>query len=150
MLSSILIVDDDKNIRATLSSAFNDQGYSVETVENGKEAIKICKKLPFDVAVIDIMLPDIKGTELLGALKLIQPKMVRIIATGHPSVENAIKSVNEKADGYILKPFNPMELLELMKRLYDQKTTDQLRIFAEFERARENAPKFKYQNPDKW
>jgi len=150
MLLSILIVDDDKNIRATLSSVFTDEGHSVETVENGKEAIKICKKLPFDVAVIDIMLPDIKGTELLGELKMIQPKMVRIIATGHPSVENAIKSVNEKADGYILKPFMPLELLALIEKLVGEKTIDHLRIVSAFEHDREQSPEAKFTNPDKW
>ena len=83
----------------------------------GKKAIHMCEKTPFDVALIDIELPDIKGTELLHLLNEKQPKMVRIIITGHPSLENAAKSVNEKADGYIMKPFDVPELLGMMKKL---------------------------------
>jgi len=67
MLTSILIVDDDAGVRTMLSSVLNDEGYSVEAVENGKKAIKACEKSPFDVALIDIELPDMKGTELLSS-----------------------------------------------------------------------------------
>ncbi len=96
LLNSILIVDDDPGIRNMLSSVLNNEGYSVEVVENGKEAIKTCEKYPYDVALIDIELPDIKGTELLNRLKQVQPKMIKIIITGHPSLESAMKAVNEK------------------------------------------------------
>jgi DNA-binding NtrC family response regulator len=119
-------------------------------VENGKKAIKASEKFPFDVALIDIDLPDIKGTELLHRLKEIQPKMVKIIITGQPSIENAAKSVNEKADGYVLKPFNVAELLEMIKRLVEEKKNEYFQMFTEVERAKENNPIFKYQHPDKW
>ena len=133
-----------------LSSILDGEGYSVEAVENGKKAINICEKSLFDVALIDIDLPDIKGTELLHRLKEIQPKMVRIIITGHPSIENAAKSVNEKADGYVLKPFNVVELLEMIKRLVAEKQNEYFQMFTEVERAKENTPIFKYNHPDKW
>ena len=150
MLISILIVDDDEEVRNTLSSILEGEGYSVEAVENGKKAIHICEKFPFDVALIDIDLPDIKGTELLNKLKEIQPKMVMIIITGHPSIENAVKAVNEKADGYVLKPFNVVELLEMIKRLVAGKKNEYFQMFTEVERAKENNPLFRYQHPDKW
>ena len=133
-----------------LSSILDGEGYSIEAVENGKKAINICGKLSFDVALIDIDLPDIKGTELLHRLKEIQPKMVRIIITGHPSIENAAKSVNEKADGYVLKPFNVVELLEMIKRLVAEKQNEYFQMFTEVERAKKNTPIFKYNHPDKW
>ena len=133
-----------------LSSILDGEGYSVEAVENGKKAINICEKSLFDVALIDIDLPDIKGTELLHRLKEIQPKMVRIIITGHPSIENAAKSVNEKADGYVLKPFNVVELLEMIKRLVAEKQNEYFQMFTEVERAKENTPIFKYNHPNKW
>ena len=150
LLISILIVDDDAEVRNMLSSILDGEGYSIEAVENGKKAINICEKFPFDVALIDIDLPDIKGTELLHRLKEIQPKMVRIIITGHPSIENAAKSVNEKADGYVLKPFNVVELLEMIKRLVAEKQNEYFQMFTEVERAKENTPIFKYNHPDKW
>ncbi len=145
-----MIIDDEAGIRDTLSSILEDEGYSVEAVENGKKAIKTCEKTRFDVALIDINLPDIKGTELLATLKKISPKMVRIIITGHPSIENAVKAVNEKSDGYIVKPFNIPELLETIKKLLDEKTNEYFQMFTEVEKAKKSNPLFKYQHPDKW
>jgi DNA-binding NtrC family response regulator len=91
-----------------------------------------------------------KGTELLHRLKEIQPKMVKIIITGHPSVENAVKSVNEKADGYVLKPFNIPVLLETIKKTIAEKTNAYFQMFTEVERAKQSTTLFKYQHPDKW
>jgi DNA-binding NtrC family response regulator len=145
-----LIIDDEAGIRASLSSILEDEGYSVEAVENGKQALKTCEKMQFDVALIDINLPDIKGTELLSSLKQISPKMVRIIITGYPSIENAVKAVNEKSDGYILKPFNIPELLETIKKLLAEKTNEYFQMFTEVEKAKKDTPLFKYQHPDKW
>jgi DNA-binding NtrC family response regulator len=150
LLTSILIVDDDTGVRDMLSSVLNDEGYSVEAVENGKKAIKACEKSPFDVALIDIELPDTKGTELLNRLKKMQPKMIRIIITGHPSIENAMKAVNERADGYVLKPFEVTELLEMIARLLTEKTNEYLRISTEVTREKESTPVVKYQRPDQW
>jgi DNA-binding NtrC family response regulator len=150
LLINILIVDDDQEIRNVLSSILEREGYLVEGLENGKKAINICEKTPFDVALIDIDLPDIKRTGLLRILKEIQPKMVKIIITGHPSIENAAKSVNEEAEGYVLKPLNVVELLELIKRRTAKKANEYFQMFTEVERAKKNTPIFKYQHPDKW
>lgn len=147
---SVLVVDDDPGVRVMLSSILNDEGYVVEAVENGKEAIKACEKSFFDVVLIDVELPDMKGTELLDRLKKIQPKMVRIIITGHPSLESAMKAVNERADGYVLKPFEVTELLEKIKKLFAEKTEEYLRISTETMHAKESTPVVKYQRPDKW
>ena len=150
VLTSILIVDDETGVRDMLSSVLNDEGYSVEAVENGKKAIKACEKSPFDVALIDIELPDMKGTELLNRLRKMQPKMIRIIITGHPSIENAMKAVNERADGYLLKPFEVTDLLKMIARLLTEKTNEYLRISTEVTREKESTPPVKYQRPDKW
>jgi DNA-binding NtrC family response regulator len=133
-----------------LTEVLSDEGYSVETAANGKDALKACEKLPFDVALVDVELPDIKGTELLTRLKVVQPKMVNIIITGHPSIENAMKAVNEKADGYILKPFEIPALLAAMKKLVEEKTNAYFAMFTEVEKAKEKTPLFKYSHPDKW
>ena len=87
MLSNVLVIDDDEGTRNLFSTVLSDAGYLVEAVENGKQAIKICKKGPFDIALIDIELPDIKGIELLNKLKQIRPKMVKIIITGIPQLK---------------------------------------------------------------
>jgi DNA-binding NtrC family response regulator len=149
-LTSILIVDDDAGVRTMLSTVLNDEGYLVEAVENGKQAVKTCEKSSFDVALIDIELPDMKGTELLNKLKRIQPKMIRIIITGHPSLESAMKAVNERADGYVLKPFEVTELLQKIRRLLEEKTNEYLRISTEAAREKESTPAVKYQRSDRW
>ena len=150
LLNSILIVDDDEDLRKMLSSILEAEGYQVGTAKNGKEAIKSCEKSHFDVALIDIVLPDIKGTELLEKLKKLRPKMIRIIITGHPSFENAMKAVNERADAYILKPFEMADLLKLIKRLLAEKSDEYLRIYGEVSHEKESNPFVKFQNPDKW
>ncbi len=150
MLTSILVVDDDAGVRTMLSTVLGDEGYLVEAVENGKQAVKTCEKSSFDVALIDIELPDMKGTELLNKLKRIQPKMIRIIITGHPSLESAMKAVNERADGYVLKPFEVTELLQKIRRLLEEKTNEYLRISTETAHEKESTPAVKYQRPDRW
>lgn len=150
MLNSVLVIDDDPEMRKMLFEVLSDDGYSVETVEDGKKALKSCEKLAFDVALIDIELPDIKGTDLLTELKKIQPKMIKIIITGHPSMENAMKSVNRKADGYILKPFDITSLLITIRRLIDEKTNEYLQMFSEVERSKQGSPIFKYEHPENW
>ncbi len=150
MITTAIIIDDDPEVRSTLTAILENESYVVESTENGKKAIRMCEKTPFDIALIDVELPDIKGTELLHLLNEKQPKMVRIIITGHPSIENAAKSVNEKADGYIMKPFNVPELLAMIKRLIEEKTNAYLKMFAEVEQAKQNTPVFRYQHPNNW
>lgn len=134
MNESILIVDDDAGVRKTLSSILSLEGYVVETRENGKQALKAVEEACFDVALIDIQLPDIKGVDLLRRLKEKQPRMVRIIVTGYPSVDNAIKALNEGADGYVLKPIDSQQLLETIRKHLDEKNAEKIRLFMDMER----------------
>lgn len=113
---SILVVDDNAGIRKTLSTILEREGYLVETVENGEQAIEASKKWFFNVALIDIRLPDMEGIELLDRLKVTEPKMVKIIITGFPSLKNAVEAVNKGADGYVLKPFDAGELLMMIRK----------------------------------
>jgi DNA-binding NtrC family response regulator len=114
--ASLLIVDDDAAIRKTLSKILEKEGYVVETVANGKQAIEASKKEFFNVALIDVRLPDVDGTKLLERLKETEPKMVKIIVTGYASLQNAIDAVNKGADGYVLKPFDAGELLAMIEK----------------------------------
>lgn len=150
MLSNVLIIDDDEGTRNLFSTVLSDAGYLVEAVGKGKDAVKLCKEGPFDIALIDIELPDIKGIELLKTLREIQPKMVKIIVTGHPSIENAVKSVNEKADGYLLKPVKIPEMLEMIKKVLAEKADEYVQMIKSVEQAKESTPFIKYQYPDGW
>jgi len=149
LVNNILIVDDDIGVRNMLSSVLYDEGYLIKGAENGKNAIKACEESPFDVALIDVELPDMKGTELLNRLKKLQPRMIMIIITGHPSIENAMKAVNEKADGYVLKPVDVTELLKMIERLLTERTNEYLRLTAEIKREKEGTPAVRYLRPIK-
>jgi len=115
------------------------QSHLARAVENGKQAIRALEQAYFDLALVDIEHSDIKGTELLLKLKEKQPKMVKIIITGFPSPENAIKTVNEGANGYVLKPFDAEELLKIIRKQLDEKVAEQLRTWiAKSEMERKN------------
>jgi len=111
----MLIVDDDESIRKTLAAVLEDQGYIVDTAENGREAIEKSNTKFFNLALVDIRLPDIEGTRLLTAMKETIPPMVKIIITGYPSLQNAMEAVNKGADAYILKPLNIDNVLSTIK-----------------------------------
>jgi DNA-binding NtrC family response regulator len=93
-----------------------DEGYIVDLAENGKEAIEKSNIIFYNMALIDFKLPDMDGTELLGAMKETTPKMIKIIITGYPTLQNAVNAVNEHADGYIIKPLNMENLLKTIKK----------------------------------
>ena len=114
--ASVLVVDDDAAIRRTLSKILEKEGYLVEAVESGGKAIEVSSERFFNVALIDIRLPDMEGIELLEKLKRTEPRMVKIIVTGYPSLKNAVEAVNKGADGYVLKPFDAGELLAMIEK----------------------------------
>lgn len=113
--ASILVIDDDKSIRETLKAVLEEKGYIVDTAENGESAIEKSKTKFYNLALIDIRLPDIDGVKLMTAMKETVPKMVKIIITGYPSLQNAIEAVNRGADGYVVKPFNMDSVLNTIK-----------------------------------
>ncbi len=108
----ILVIDDDETIRESMSTLLRREGYVVDTAETGKEAIAASTANFYNLAIIDIRLPDMEGVELLTAMKETVPKTVKIIVTGYPSIETAINAVNDGADGYLTKPFKSQELLD--------------------------------------
>jgi DNA-binding NtrC family response regulator len=108
-------VEDDANIRETLSIILQQKGYKTDTAKNGQEAIQKSKAKFFNLALLDIKLPDMEGTKLLTTLHQDLPKMMKIMITGYPSLENAVEALNQGADAYIIKPVKPDKLLELIE-----------------------------------
>lgn len=111
----ILIIDDDENIRKVLETILTDEGYSVETAETAKKGIEKSEKAFFNLALIDVRLPDMEGIELLSKLRNTKPKMRKIIVTGYPTLQNAIAAVNKGADAYVMKPFDVEKILQTIK-----------------------------------
>lgn len=125
--ASILVVEDDTNIRETLSTILQQNGYNTDTAKNGREAIQKSQTKFFNLALLDIKLPDMEGTKLLTTMHENLPKMVKIMITGYPSLENAVESLNLGADAYAIKPVKPEKLLWLIEeKLEKQRTADKM------------------------
>jgi len=112
----LLVIDDDKSITDAMSMMFERLGYVVDVANSGREAIQKSGENFYHVALIDIRLPDMSGVELLTKLKESYPKMVKIIITGYPDLENSVQALNVGADGYVIKPFKPQELTATIKK----------------------------------
>ncbi len=134
-LGRILIVDDDENIRKVLQTILEDEGYTVDTAETGQGALQKTEKSFYNLALIDVRLPDIEGIELLTRFRENKPKMRKIIVTGYPTLQNAVSAVNKGADAYIMKPFDVDKILltikEQLKKQSEEKKFNEEKI-AEF------------------
>jgi len=111
----ILVIDDDESMRKLLIMTLESRGYSVDTAKDGKEAVRKSTSNFYNLALVDLRLPDMDGIELLTAMKETTPTMMKVIVTGYPSLENAIEAVNKGADGYILKPVKTEQLLSTVQ-----------------------------------
>jgi two-component system response regulator HydG len=110
----ILIVDDDRLVRDSLQSLIMNAGYVVEVAKSGEEAVNMSSAMYYNVALIDIRLPDMIGIDLLSKMKEYFPKTRKILLTGYPDLETAITAVNRRADGYLVKPVDPEALLKVI------------------------------------
>jgi DNA-binding response OmpR family regulator len=112
---TILVVDDDKSILRVFTRILQKSGYEIDVAETGKEAIEKAETGHYDLALVDVRLPDMDGTELLSRMQKTIPDAVKIMITGFPSLENGVKALDEGADAYLVKPVKPEELLMLIK-----------------------------------
>ena len=112
----ILVVDDDDTIRTTMKAILQDEGYTVDLASTGKEAIQKSQENNYNIALLDIRLPDMEGVELLKLLKDGVPRTRKIMVTGYPSLQNAISALNKNADAYLLKPVDVEKLLNTVKQ----------------------------------
>jgi DNA-binding response OmpR family regulator len=123
------VVDDDKNIRNTLTAILEDEGYIVDLADCGNEALRKAESGLYNVALLDIRLPDMEGTELLRKLRNTVPKMRKIMVTGFPTLKNAIVALNRGADAYIVKPIDVNRLLNVVR--YQLKMQEDEKKFSE-------------------
>ena len=113
--NSILVIDDDKDILQLYGLLLSKAGYSVETAENGADAIQKAKTRIFDLALVDIVLPDMQGTDLLAQFNGPNEKMRKIMVTGNATLDNAVQALNLGADAYLRKPVKTEDLLRIVK-----------------------------------
>jgi two-component system cell cycle response regulator len=109
--TKILVVDDDPNLRKTLSDILKIKGYDTAVAATGAEAVAAAGQGTFSLALIDLMLPDMPGLEVMARIKAISPLTEAIILTGHASMDTAIEATRQGAYSYLLKPYQMDELL---------------------------------------
>ena len=121
MSSKILVVDDEKIIRESLSYILKKEGYEVEEAENGKVAYNILRERSFDLVITDLEMPEMKGIELLEQIRKLNVQTSTVVITAYGSLETAISALRNGASDYILKPIEFDELLIKVKKLFDVK-----------------------------
>jgi len=120
-------VDDDKAVLQSLKDYLQSKGYLTDTAENGKEAIEKSKAKHYNLALLDIKLPDMEGTELLTKMHRTTPRMEKIMITGYPNITNSVEAITKGADAYVIKPINPEELLKVVEeKLKEQEEAEKM------------------------
>jgi DNA-binding NtrC family response regulator len=117
----VLVVDDEGDIRTLLQDALTPSGYQVTTAGTGTEAIQLVKSQLFDVALLDIRMPEMDGLQLLREIKRHDPAIEVVIMTGYPTVQSAVEALKEGAYDYLPKPLIIDELRHLMSRLMERR-----------------------------
>src|SRR4030042_2866120 len=112
---TILVVDDDKSILRTFMRILQKDGYEIDVAETGKEAIEKADTRHYDLALVDIRLPDMDGTDLLAQIKKQLQNTIKIMITGFPSIESGVKALDEGADDYLVKPVKPEKRMMLIE-----------------------------------
>ena len=113
--AKILIVDDDENTRKALIAVLEDEGYTVDSVDTGKKGIEKTQTEFFNIALIDVCLPDMEGTEVLSKMQETSPALKKIIITGYPTLQNAAAAVNKGANAYVMKPFDLEKMIQTIE-----------------------------------
>ena len=118
---NILIVDDEPRMCDSLKVLLGDEGYEIQTRHNGQEALEALVKNDFDVVLLDLVLPDISGAEIMDHINSQAPETFVIVITGHASSDSAIDSLKKGAFDYFRKPYEHEQLLKTVKNALNHK-----------------------------
>ena len=124
----ILLVDDDKSIRVTISEALESAGHTVVTAVDGEHGLEKFSEDTFDLVLLDMKMPGTDGMEVLKRIKTIEPTQPVIMITGFGTVETAVEAMKLGAVDYIQKPFTPEEIRAIVKRGLERKNLDEKNI----------------------
>jgi two-component system, NtrC family, response regulator AtoC len=115
----LLVVDDDQVARELLAETLGREGYRVRVAGGGEEAVRLAGAEPFDMALVDLRMPDLDGLAVLKQLAMIQPELPVVILTAFATIETAIEAVNTGAFDYLSKPFRMEEIKIVVRRTLD-------------------------------
>ena len=130
---TILIVDDEEIMREILETLLTREGYDVRVASSGAEGLEMARALPFDAAIVDIMMPGLDGIATLDELKRIDEDLNVIIITAYASVESAISAMKTGAFDYVTKPFKNDEVLVVVRNAMERR-----RLLSENRNLRQN------------
>ncbi len=136
---TVLIVDDEPNIRKTLSMALEAEGQRVVAVSNGKDALAEASRRFFDLALVDLRLGTASGLELIPALRTTCPWLKVVVITAYASIDTAVEAMRRGAFDYLPKPFSVDQLLLLIDKIAEVRTLEE-RVAALQEALNEAAP----------
>ncbi len=117
---NILVVDDEKSMRRTLSIALQDDGYEVMEAANGKEALEYINNEVFDIVITDLVMDDIDGIELLRNIKEVNPITEVLLMSAHGTIPKAVEAMKKGAFDFIVKPFTMEQLDIVLTKVLDQ------------------------------
>ncbi|MDY6970873.1 MAG: response regulator, partial [Thermodesulfobacteriota bacterium] len=109
-MADILVVDDDRGMREFLEIMLTREGYRVTCANEGKEALGLCKKHKFDLAITDLKMPKVDGIAFLKGIKEASPETMVILITAYASGETAVSAMQEGAYDYLEKNFDVEDL----------------------------------------
>ena len=116
----ILVVDDEENLLHFLSKLLKGEGYRVKTAETGAKALERVQRSDFDLAILDIKLPDMDGVAVLRAFREVVPEANVVMITAYGSIESAVEAMKAGAYDYIVKPFRAEEILKVVHKALEQ------------------------------
>jgi DNA-binding response OmpR family regulator len=120
MTHSILVVDDDQELRENIREILDDAGFAVTMAASGEEALDCLERQPFDVILLDLIMPGMDGKEVLPLIKRKSPSVRVIMITAFATIENAVSAMRKGADDYLTKPFKVDELLTAVRRSLEE------------------------------
>ncbi len=116
----ILIIDDEECMRDSCYQVLIKAGYRVETAINGEAGLAKAKEIEPDVALVDLDMPGVSGLEVMGRLNEVSPETVRIVVTGHTSIDLEKEIIRKgRALAYLTKPFSPEQLNIVVRKALD-------------------------------
>jgi two-component system response regulator MprA len=113
----ILVVDDDQKLLKMMRRTLTYEGFEVTTAENGREALEIMESNPPDLIVLDWMMPQLDGLEMLRRLRTAGDETPILMLTARDAIEDRVQGLDRGADDYLVKPFAPSELLARLRAL---------------------------------
>ncbi len=124
----LLIVDDEERFLKTLTQRLGLRDFEVTPANDGQLALKLAEKQKFELALVDLKMPGMRGERVLELLKQKDPFIEVIILTGHGSIDSAVECTRLGCYGYLQKPCETEELLNVLKNAYQSRVQKKLKI----------------------